>query len=252
MLGQQEGEVQESSQRDVRVSGSVDHKQWWRWRRRLWGWGRFGVGTRSRIFWRFKWWDGQHSKIGMVWERNFVRGNGKLRRRKSNESLLSSSLFVSSRSEVIWTPQSLWVWMTDCVVLVLIVRFLLCYLWSGGWCQSLWCQRRSWAGKTTVSRIVWCETSYPYSFFVYLLSVCLSLSLCLSRLSLSVCLCLCLCLSVCLSLSLSLSLSPLSLSLSLIQFVISLELIRAEKEDEMFPDEIDTPLHIPARTRFAK
>ena len=31
-----------------------------------------------------------------------------------------------------------------------------------------------------------------------------------------------------------------------------LEVLKAEKEYRMFPDEVDTPINIPARTRFAK
>jgi len=31
-----------------------------------------------------------------------------------------------------------------------------------------------------------------------------------------------------------------------------LERLRAEREEQMFPDEVDTPLHAPARTRFQK
>ena len=31
-----------------------------------------------------------------------------------------------------------------------------------------------------------------------------------------------------------------------------LQQLRAEREDQMFPDEVDTPLNTPARTRFQK
>ena len=35
-------------------------------------------------------------------------------------------------------------------------------------------------------------------------------------------------------------------------FLFRLEKERAERENEMFPDEIDTPFDVPARVRFQK
>lgn len=32
----------------------------------------------------------------------------------------------------------------------------------------------------------------------------------------------------------------------------SLQILQAERDDQMFPDEVDTPLDVPARVRFAK
>lgn len=31
-----------------------------------------------------------------------------------------------------------------------------------------------------------------------------------------------------------------------------LQILQAERDDQMFPDEVDTPLDVPARVRFAK
>ena len=41
-------------------------------------------------------------------------------------------------------------------------------------------------------------------------------------------------------------------NLSLVYGVFRLELLRAERENAMFPDEVDTPQDVPARVRFQK
>ena len=40
--------------------------------------------------------------------------------------------------------------------------------------------------------------------------------------------------------------------LKLHNVVLRLEKLRAERENEMFPDEVDTPMDVPARVRFQR
>lgn len=41
-------------------------------------------------------------------------------------------------------------------------------------------------------------------------------------------------------------------SLNASSLTCRLQLLKAEQEERLFPDEVDTPLDIPARTRFAR
>ena len=58
----------------------------------------------------------------------------------------------------------------------------------------------------------------------------------------SFCVCVCVCVCVCMCVHVCVCVCVL----------VRLELIRAERENAMFPDEVDTPQDTPARIRFQK